>query len=242
VIDPLELADEIARLPADWHGAGSVSPGVLRRIAHAAAERPLRRSVETGSGRTTLLLSHLSAHHTVFAVDAGGSMSQVRNSPLFNAATTTFIEGPTQRTLPAHSFDGPHDLVLIDGPHGYPFPDLEYFYLYPTLSTGAWLIVDDIQIPTIARMFEILRADAMFALDEVIDGNTAFLRRTEAPAINPHSDSWWEQGYNRPYHQQLMGQTPEPRPTVTTPSAATPPTAATQPAATPESWWRRLRR
>jgi hypothetical protein len=67
----------------------------------------------------------------VFAVDAGQSISRVKSSPLFEADTVVFVEGPTQRTLPKFDFAEKHQLVLLDGPHGYPFPDLEYFYLYP---------------------------------------------------------------------------------------------------------------
>jgi hypothetical protein len=201
----LDLVEEIARLPGDWHGAGSVSRNVLRAIAsHAERTGTIHHSVETGSGRTTLLFSHLSADHVVFAVDAGQSMSQVRNSPLFNAGSTTFVEGPTQRTLPGQTFPHRHQAVLIDGPHGYPFPDLEYYYLYPTIADGGLLVIDDIQIPSIGRMFDIIRAGEMFELLEIVDGNTAFLKRTGAPLIDPDSDSWWLQGYNRSYYQQLV--------------------------------------
>ncbi len=208
-----ELVDRIANLPGDWHGAGSVTRNVLSAIVrHASPLGPLQHSVETGSGRTTLLLSHLSADHTVFAVDAGGSMSQVKTSALFNAPTTTFVEGPTQRTLPAHTFAHSLQLALIDGPHGYPFPDLEYFYLYPRIATGGLLLIDDLLIPTIQRMFEIIKAEAMFELLEVVDDNTAFLRRTTAPVIDPHSDSWWLQGYNRPYYEQIAGPAAVERP------------------------------
>jgi hypothetical protein len=201
----LDLVDEIARLPSDWHGAGSVSANVLRAIAsHADRMGAIQHSVETGSGKTTLLLSHLSADHVVFAVDAAQSMSQVRRSLLFNARSTTFVEGPSQRTLPGQTFSHPHQIVLIDGPHGYPFPDLEYYYLYPTIDVGGLLILDDIQIPSIGRMFDIIRADEMFELLEIVDDNTAFLSRTGAPLIGPESDSWWLQGYNRSYYQQLV--------------------------------------
>lgn len=199
------LVDAIAQLPDDWHGAGTVSRNVLDAIVTHAGARPIDRSVETGSGKTTLLLSHLSPHHTVFAVDAGQSITRVKTSHLFNAGTTTFVEGPTQRTLPVHTFAGPHQLVLIDGPHGYPFPDLEYFYLYPTLAENALLIVDDLLIPSIGRMFDILKADPMFRVVEVVDGNTGFLARTSAPLIHPESDSWWLQGYNLPYYRKLLG-------------------------------------
>jgi len=201
-----QLIEAIAQLPDDWHGAGTVGRNVLVAIAqHAAAVGPIERSVETGSGKTTLLLSHLSRHHTVFAVDAGGSISRVKSSPLFAPEGTSFVEGPTQRTLGAHQFAHSHQLVLLDGPHGYPFPDLEYFHLYPTIDTGGLLIIDDLKIPTIGRMYDIIKEEAMFELLEVVDGNTAFFRRTRAPLIHPEHDSWWLQGYNRSYYEEITG-------------------------------------
>jgi hypothetical protein len=114
-----------------------------------------------------------------------------------------FVEGPTQRTLPRHVFSEKHQLVLIDGPHGYPFPDLEYFYLYPTIDPGGLLVLDDIRIPTIGRMAEILAAGDMFSLIEMVERNTAFFRRTEAPTIDPDTDGWWLQAYNRRYYEAL---------------------------------------
>ncbi len=133
----------------------------------------------------------------------GDSITQVRKSSLFNAASTTFVEGPTQRTLARYDFAHRHQLVLIDGPHGYPFPDAEYCSLYPTIDVGGLLIVDDILIPSVGRMFEIIRAEDMFELLEIVNGNTAFFRRTNARLIDPEGDDWWLQGYNRSYYQQV---------------------------------------
>jgi hypothetical protein len=202
------LIDQIALLPDDWHSAGSVHPPVLRTIAaHAEAMGGIRNSVETGSGKTTLLFSHLSQNHLVFAVDGGTrSISKVKQSNLFNPSRVVFIEGPTQLTLPRHTFTHKLQLALIDGPHGYPFPDLEYYYFYPQLQTGGLLLIDDIQIPTIGRMFEMIKADDMFDLLETVD-NMAFFKRTEAPLIDPLSDSWWLQGYNRAVYEQMIGST-----------------------------------
>lgn len=208
-----EILDSIANLPSDWHGAGTMGKNVLAAIIrHAEAIGTIHQSVETGSGKTTLLLSHLSQSHTVFAVDDGSSIAQVKSSPLFNAQNTTYIEGPTQRTLPKHDFAHKHQLVLLDGPHGFPFPDLEYYYLYPTVETGGLLIIDDLRIPSIGRMFDIIKADDMFELIEVVGGNTAFLRRTESPLINPESDSWWLQGFNRAYYTEITSPQSAPKP------------------------------
>jgi hypothetical protein len=190
------LVRRLVELPEDWHGAGSVSLGVLRAIARLTAPRAIRNSVETGSGKTTLLLSHLSDHHTVFAYDTGNSITNVRSSPLFRPETVTFIEGPSQRTLPLHQFENPLDLVMLDGPHGYPFPELEYWHLYPHLAVGGLLIIDDIHVPTCYNMFEILREEEMFRLLHV-EANTAFFERTEAPLHDPFGCGWWQQNYNK---------------------------------------------
>ncbi|MHC1767827.1 MAG: class I SAM-dependent methyltransferase [Verrucomicrobiia bacterium] len=197
------LIDKIAQLPPDWHGCGSVSDSALRRIAaHAEKLGPIHYSMETGSGKTTLLFSHLSSHHLVFSVDAGGSISQVRGCELFNAQTTSFVEGPSQTTLPQHRFEHPVQIALIDGPHAYPFPDLEYYYFYPLIDKGGLLLVDDVDIPSIRRMFEIIRADDMFELQEMVDvgGKMAIFKRTEMPLLDPTGDDWWLQGFNRRHY------------------------------------------
>ena len=191
-----ELVQEIGRLPEDWHLAGVMGEPVLRAIARHAAGMEISASLETGSGKTTLLFSHISREHKVFAIESDNrSISVVRESPLLNRATVEFIEGPTQLTLPRYTFARKLQMALIDGPHGYPFPEMEYYYIYPHLDTGAVLIVDDIHIPTIRRLYEFLCEDEMFESLEVV-GNSAFFRRTSAAPFNPLGDGWWEQKFN----------------------------------------------
>ncbi|MCZ2150521.1 MAG: class I SAM-dependent methyltransferase [Bryobacterales bacterium] len=177
------------------HGAGSLSRQALEAIARRADGRAIRHSAETGCGASTLLLSHLSENHAVFSLDVAASMTNIRQSPLLRSGVVTFVEGPTQRTLPRHEFSQKLQLVLLDGPHAYPFPDLEYYYLYPHLETGALLILDDIQIPTIHHLFDFLRHDRMFHLDEVVR-NTAFFTRTAEYTFDPLGDGWQAQRYN----------------------------------------------
>jgi hypothetical protein len=195
-----QLIAEIAALPDEWHRAGSVPRPVLRAIArHALNAGPLKSSVETGTGRTTLLLSHLSEKHTVFTKDDlgdGDSLVAVRRSPLLREDRVTFVVGPTQRTLPTHSFTEDIDLAYLDGPHAYPFLDLEYWAVYPHLRPGGLLIIDDIQIPTTNNLYRFLRADRMWSALEVVD-DTAFFARTVAPAIDPFGEGWWLQGMNQ---------------------------------------------
>jgi hypothetical protein len=190
-----DLLAALGSLPPDWHGAGCLEMKNLEALARHAAERRVRRSVETGAGKTTLLLSHLSDYHLVFAVDDGESLSRPRDSFLLRKDAVEFVEGPTQRTLLNHSFAEPLQLVLIDGPHGFPFPNMEYWKLYPHLDTGGLLVVDDIHIPTIRQLFDFLREDPMFTFLEAV-GKTAFFERTSNPTFSPFEDGWWLQPFN----------------------------------------------
>jgi hypothetical protein len=193
----LTVLAEVARIAPSLHTAGTFSAGALEAIVRHATARPVQHSVETGSGASTLLFSHLSEDHTVFAVDAGtGSIRSIEISPLLRRETVTFVEGPTQVTLPLHTFAHRLQLVLLDGPHGYPFPDLEYYYVYSHLDPDALLIVDDIHIPTIANLFDFISADEMFDLQEVVE-TTAFFRRTDRPTFPRTGDGWWTQRYNK---------------------------------------------
>jgi hypothetical protein len=192
--DIAALLRELEGLPPDWHGSGLLTVAALRGIARHAAGG-LRSSAETGSGRSSLLLSHLSAHHTIFSVDGAGSLTRVRTSPMLRAGSVHIVEGASQITLRDFRPERPLDLVLLDGSHAYPVPEIDYFHLYPHLSSGGLLIVDDIHIPTIRNMFRFLREDAMFTLVEVA-GHTAFFRRTNVKTFDPLFGNWFEQGYN----------------------------------------------
>lgn len=190
---------KIKELPADWHRSGPLSDRVLQAIAGYCKEiGPIKNSVETGAGKSTLFFSQISRKHVVFAIDVGKSLSRVKESPLFNRDSVEIVEGPTQRTLPNYDFTNKIQVALIDGPHGYPFPELEYYYIYQYLDTGGLLIIDDVNIPSIKRMAEILKKDEMFDCLGTL-GKTTFFKRTPAPLFDPLGDGWWEQGYNKPF-------------------------------------------
>ena len=193
---PHNLLAEILESSRAIHRSGTMSPAALIRLARHLEARTVHQSVETGTGASTLIFSHLSESHTVFALDRDESISMVLRNPLLNQKSTSFVDGPTQKTLPVHSFQSPFQAVLIDGPHAYPFPDLEYFYLYPQIERNGLLVIDDIHIPSIHNLFRVVSHDDMFRVIEVC-GKTAFLQRTEAPLFDPWDDGWWLQRSNR---------------------------------------------
>jgi predicted O-methyltransferase YrrM len=181
------------------HCAGSLSYETLGLIEDLLGA-DVERTAETGCGRSTILLSNLAREHYVFCMDdrelEQSSVGYFRDSAVARQDRVHVTFGPTQETLFGFGHAGPYDAVLLDGPHGYPFPELEYWSFYPRIRRGGLLIVDDVQIPTIGRMADVLQEDAMWQL-EALSGKTAILRRTGAETLPPCGDHWYAQDYNR---------------------------------------------
>ena len=173
----------------------ALQPRALERLASLLADLRPTATAETGCGASTLIFSRFSRAHTVFAFDEFGVFERVKGAGLLGPARLEFVEGPTQRTLPPYRFQTTLDAVLLDGPHAYPFPDLEYFYFYPHIRNGGALVIDDLQIPSVHHLFEFVRRDEMFDLETAVD-RTAFFRRTDAPTFPPEADGWERQAYN----------------------------------------------
>jgi hypothetical protein len=190
----------LARLSGVAHRGGAFSSDVLIAIAEVLPDYPIV-SLETGCGKSTVMFSNLASQHFVFAYDdrdaAESSVMMVQSDPEFQTANTTFVYGPTQRTLPGYRFpDGlMFDVILIDGPHGYPFPDLEYALLYDRLKPGGILILDDVHIASIGAMYDLLREDRMY--EEIgVFSTTGLLRRSSIEGVPSDGDHWFEQNYN----------------------------------------------
>lgn len=188
-----KIIDEVSPF---FHASGSLYPDVLWKLFEEHQDARARVSVETGCGLSTLLLSNLSERHTAFTLPLGDSLQNTQSHPYLRFETTKFVVGPSQVTVPKWQFSDPVDFALIDGPHAYPFPDLEYYFIYPHIRPGGVLVIDDIHIPTIQRLYEFLRDDEMW--EHRGDARTtAFFRRTASPIFDPLGDNWPGQRYNR---------------------------------------------
>ena len=160
-------------------------------------------SVETGIGKSTLFFSNFSKHHLIFTLDEGGHPDSntvyVESHPLYRPDVCETVLGPTQQTLPKFQFSRPIDWVLFDGPHAFPMPQLEYYYVYPHLRPGSVIAFDDLTIPHIREMFLLLAEDDMYDLIDIVQGKLGFLRRTDHRAYDPldtQGDIWYTQRYN----------------------------------------------
>ena len=158
-------------------------------LAGLAERGPYRLSAETGCGGSTIVLSHVSERHVAFAIEGKDrTISGLRAHSNLRSESVVFVEGETRRTVPRYEFGAELDLVLLDGPHAYPLPQLEFAHLFPSIRIGGWLAIDDIQIPSVHELFEFLRRDPSVVLEEIVV-RTAFFRRT---AMVDHGPDGWE--------------------------------------------------
>jgi precorrin-6B methylase 2 len=175
-----------------FHPWDAMAPAALSGILQRG---PFRSSLETGCGGSTIVLSHASDRHIAFAIEgADRSISALRQHSELRCETVTFVEGETMNTVPGYQFEGDVDLALLDGPHAYPLPQIEFAYLFPRIRIGGWLVMDDIQIPSVYELFHFLRNEPSVTLEEVIV-RTAFFRTVSVVEHGP--DGWAQQSMNR---------------------------------------------
>ncbi len=185
----------MVRQAATFHSWDAMAPAALNAIARRLSSKPIQASAETGCGGSTIVFSQFTPRHVAFAIEGENqTITQLRARTDLRNGTVTFVEGETRDTLPGYRFEGELDFILLDGPHAYPLPQLEFCYLFPHLSVGGWLGLDDIQIPSVHELFKFLSAEKSVLLEEVAT-RTAFFRRISATNAGP--DGWWEQGMNR---------------------------------------------
>jgi Methyltransferase domain len=181
------------------HNAGAFPSSVLIQLEKLMPKK-VKASAETGCGKSTILFSNISAHHTVFCLDdrkdKESSIKYFQSCPVTKPKNIELVLGPTQISMPKYKKYQKYDVVLIDGPHGFPFPELEYYYFYPHLKEGSLLIVDDVHIATIGRLADFINEDPMFEFVKLV-ATTAVFRRTGVETFDPTGDGWWLQDFNR---------------------------------------------
>src|ERR1700678_1508149 len=183
---------ELIARAVQFHAWDAMAPLALEALAKRG---PFQFSAETGCGGSTIVFFHLSKHHTAFAIEgADRTITGLRQKSDFRHDAVVFIEGESKHALPLHPFENRLDLALLDGPHAYPLPQLEFAYLFPQVREGGWLVLDDVQIPSVYELFQFMRRESSMVLEEVAV-RTAFFRKIGERDFGP--DGWQHQGMNR---------------------------------------------
>jgi len=137
---------------------------------------PGTRSLETGSGLSTILLTALGATHTCVTPSQGEADRIVDYCKAHDISTTslTFEIGCSDEVLPRLEPKADYDLLLIDGNHGFPVPMIDWYYGASVLKRGGLLIIDDIALPAVAHLVAFLDRDPRFEAHRRTDKWAAF--------------------------------------------------------------------
>lgn len=170
------------------HGLLDEALGLLDREL-----RPGARSLETGSGYSTILFAMKGAEHTCIVpnqpeVDRITAYCQSKG---IDTSRLTFHVQPSERVLPTLDV-GRLDAVLIDGSHSFPQVFIDWFYTGHALDVGGLLLVDDVHVWTGRVLRDFLAAEPEWELTDELGGRTAVFRKV---AETDPDRLWTEQPY-----------------------------------------------
>jgi len=196
----VEILQSLLRERPMFHGrdlAGTqnyaIDPPVLEWMATKLPAGA--RTVETGCGYTTIVLSAVTRRHTVISpfTEEHDLIKAwcARNG--IGTKHVDFIAKPSQEVVPHLSLQD-LDFILIDGDHAFPAPFIDWYYLADQLRVGGYVAVDDTQIPTggILRDF-LLQESERWSLSAEL-GKTSIFRREGAVAV-ARGIMWNQQPY-----------------------------------------------
>ncbi len=108
------------------------------------------RTLEVGAGVSTVIFVLKRAHHVCVTPDPE-EPARILAWCRANGLATDRLHFEIERSedcLPRLRQDGPLDVVLIDGAHGFPVPFLDWCYTANRLRVGGLLFIDDTQVWT----------------------------------------------------------------------------------------------
>jgi predicted O-methyltransferase YrrM len=172
----VERSDRLTQNADGSPTAWSLGKQGLRYIAQTV--RPGMRTLETGAGVSTVLLTALGAQH-VSIVPNDQVVSRVRqfcSEHDISMDGTQFVIGCSEDILPRIVLPEV-DLFLIDGCHGFPAPFIDWYYGTLWLKVGGVLLIDDIHIWTGRVLGDFLAEEVEWEHVQTLD-KTAVYRKT----------------------------------------------------------------
>ncbi len=153
------------------------------------------KTLETGCGYTTVILSMLSKNHTTISPFSKEHVliRQWCHDHDISTEHVQFIAKISQDVLPTLNCKG-LDFVLIDGDHAFPGPFIDWYYTADKIKVGGYVAVDDTQIPTGKILRDFLFKETKRWVLEIEIGKTAIFKRVGKSSVaqNVH---WMEQPF-----------------------------------------------
>ncbi len=123
--------------------------------------QPGMRTLETGSGISTIMFANKGAQHTCIAPDAE-QVTLIQQYCAQHAIATRDLEfmlETSEDALPKLPPQEVFDLALIDGRHSFPNPIIDWYYIARVLKIGGLVVIDDLHIWTCELLVNFLRAE-----------------------------------------------------------------------------------
>jgi hypothetical protein len=149
--------------------------------------RPGDRTIETGTGVSTVVFTAAGAHHTAVSPNAD-EHERIRaycRTIGIDDTGLSFAAGFSEEVLPKIAAPDSFDVAFIDGAHSFPFPAVDWHYIASSLRVGGKMILDDIPIPAVAQVFKFMDDEPNWQLDRILDDRAALFTLTAvAPPEN----------------------------------------------------------
>ena len=163
-------------LPACCYG---VEPVLARFLYDTVAN--CCKTLETGSGISTLVFALRQSNHIAITpsateVAAIRAYADANEIPLDRVE---FIVEASERYLPR--YEGKDlDLVLIDGKHAFPWPILDWFYTADRLKQGGIVVLDDLQMSSVAILRDFILEDPRWQLERSFGRRAVAVKKISA--------------------------------------------------------------
>ena len=132
------------------------------------------RTLEIGSGSSTIVIASRGAHHEAVTPDPGEREAILEHARILgvDASGVTFHIGLSDDVLPTLTLE-PLDLVLVDGAHGFPYPILDWWHVAPSVKVGGHVLLDDAYLPGVSAIVDFMRASPAWRLEPAVSFRTA---------------------------------------------------------------------
>jgi predicted O-methyltransferase YrrM len=182
---------EARRLASSESVCYGIEEEVLRFLADSVGEGS--KTLETGAGCSTLVFAMRRAQHTAIT-PSELEIRLIREYAKDNdilLGSVKFIVEPSESYLPKCDLSN-LDLVLLDGKHAFPWPMVDWFFTADRLKRGGLMLLDDVQMRSVAVLAEFMAADPGWEFVRSFSGKTLAFRKVIEKALDVawHMQPW----------------------------------------------------